>query len=109
MRIECTYTECHLRRVDELVPLKQSSGGVYKDGVGDTVNQVEHSLLDLISGLGAVNGLLKHHSESLHHKPALKSYISFIHSIHCPQHLRKNIIGGRLSYNPFKHIKQILK
>ena len=59
------YLEGDLSSKDELVLLKESSGGVLEDHVCDAVNEVEHSLLDLLRHLSSLDGILEHHTEGL--------------------------------------------
>ena len=59
------YLEGNLRRESELVSLKQASGGIHKDRVGDTVNEVLHPLVDILRLLSSLYGLVEHHTESL--------------------------------------------
>jgi len=61
-----TDEERHLSGEDELVALKEAACRVDEDRVRDAVNQVDHSLLHLLSWLGSVNRLLEHHAERLH-------------------------------------------
>ncbi len=60
-----THLEGDLRGESELVTLKQPSGGVHEHRVRDAVDQVGHSLLHVLGGLGTLNGLVEHNTKCL--------------------------------------------
>ena len=72
------YLEGDLRCEDELVPLEQSPGGIHEHGVGDAVDEVQHTLFDLLRGFSSLDGLVEHHTE------CLKGVIYAIINVACP-------------------------
>ena len=61
------HLEGHLCREDELVSLKQASGRVHEDRVGDAVSQIVHPDLDIVGWCGSLDGHDEDHAESKIH------------------------------------------
>ena len=65
--VHVTYQEGDLRGEDQLVPLKQAPGCVHKHHVhvGDAVNQIRYTLLQIIRLLCLVDCIVEHNAEGL--------------------------------------------
>lgn len=60
--------ESDLGGESQLVTFKQASGSVHEDRVGDTVNEVEDTLLYVLRFLSPLNCLVEYNTESLWRK-----------------------------------------
>jgi hypothetical protein len=57
-----------LRRENQLVGLKETSGRVHEDAVGDAIGQVVHPDLDIVGGRGPLDGNVEDHAKGLYRK-----------------------------------------